>query len=293
MLRALRRVTADLDGAIDLSALAKEAALAPLHFHRIFRGMIGETPLELHRRLRMERAAEQLAHGSSSITTIAFDAGYETHEAFTRAFRKAFAMSPSEFREDQHRARSACARPRSCELVARSGIHFTRDLEVTFQPGASTMNVTIEQVPELRLASVRHVGPYDAISEAFARLGATAGPAGLIRPGAKMIAIYHDDPETTPASELRADAALSVESSVALPNGLVEARIPAGSYAKTTHKGPYSKLGDAWSRFMGEWLPSSGRRLGDGTMFEVYKNTPENAKPEDLETEMYLSVTPA
>lgn len=70
-----------------------------------------------------------------------------------------------------------------------------------------------------------------------------------------------------------------------------EGRIPGGTYAKTIHKGPYSGLGDAWSRFMGVWLPKSGRTLGAGAMFEVYKNTPENAKPEDLVTELYVSVT--
>ncbi|MEO8702827.1 MAG: AraC family transcriptional regulator [Kofleriaceae bacterium] len=285
--RAVRRVTATLDGAVDLAALAREAALAPLHFHRIFRGMIGETPLELHRRLRLERAALQLASGDAAITTVAFDAGYETHEAFTRAFRRAFAMSPSEFRDDQQRAREGCERPRSCELVARSGIHFAREL-FDFQPGETLMNVTIEQIDELRLATVRHIGPYDQISEAFARLGQTAGPAGLFQAGTKMIAIYYDAPESTPAAELRSDAALSIPADLKLPATLGEAKIPAGRYARTLHVGPYSQLGDAWARLMGDWLPASEHRLGTGVTFEVYRNTPETAPPEKLETELYV-----
>ena len=52
--RAVHRVIRTLDGALDLASLASEAALSPFHFHRVFRGMIGETPLELHRRLRLE-----------------------------------------------------------------------------------------------------------------------------------------------------------------------------------------------------------------------------------------------
>lgn len=55
--RAVRRVVASLDEALDLKALAREAGLAPFQFHRIFRGMVGETPLEPHRPLRLERAA--------------------------------------------------------------------------------------------------------------------------------------------------------------------------------------------------------------------------------------------
>src|SRR5688500_7987224 len=85
--RTAERIMRGLDEALDLEALAREAALSPFHFHRVFRGMVGETPLELHRRLRMERAAWSLIDGDGPITTIAFDAGYETHETFTRAFR--------------------------------------------------------------------------------------------------------------------------------------------------------------------------------------------------------------
>jgi AraC family transcriptional regulator len=57
--KAVELVVANLDQALDLGALAREAALSPFHFHRVFRGLTGETPLELHRRLRMERAAWQ------------------------------------------------------------------------------------------------------------------------------------------------------------------------------------------------------------------------------------------
>lgn len=61
--RTVERIIAGLDEALDLELLARAAALSPFHFHRVFRGMIGETPLELHRRLRLERAAHrQLLH---------------------------------------------------------------------------------------------------------------------------------------------------------------------------------------------------------------------------------------
>ena len=79
---AVARIAAQLDDALDVHALGRAAALSPLHFHRVFRGMMGETPLELHRRLRLERAAFQLATTDLPVTQIAFDAGYETHEAF-------------------------------------------------------------------------------------------------------------------------------------------------------------------------------------------------------------------
>jgi AraC family transcriptional regulator len=287
--RTVARIVARLDEALDLGALAREAALSPFHFHRVFRGIVGETPLEMHRRLRLERAASQLVAGDASVTTIAFDAGYETHEAFTRAFRQAYATSPSAFR--QAGADLPCSQASPTHLAARSGVHYGPIASLptirTLQ-GETTMNVTIEDMPELRVAAVHHVGPYNRISEAFERLGALGGPAGLFQEKAMMLAIFHEDPETTPASQLQSDAGITVSRGVRLPDGFVEKRLPAGRYARTTHHGPYATLGDTWSRLMGEWLPRSGERVGEGSSYEVYRNTPADASPEELRTDLYL-----
>jgi AraC family transcriptional regulator len=292
--RTVVHIAHNLDEALDLAVIAKAAALSPFHFHRVFRGMVGETPLEMHRRLRLERAAHRLLETDAAITTIAFDAGYETHEAFTRAFRQAYAISPSDFRRGNAEPASDCVRLRQIELAAPCGVHFdqgTKDPIISFIAGGPVMNITIEQMPELRVATVHHVGPYHRISEAFQRLGAIAQEAGLFRfREASMIAIYHDDPETTPVAELQADAGITVPEDVPLPNGVVEKRIPAGRYAHTTHVGPYTQLGDVWARLMGQWLPKSGHRVGKGASYEVYRNTPENAPPEELRTELYLPI---
>jgi AraC family transcriptional regulator len=294
VLRAIERVVQSLDDALDLTELARPAALAPLHFHRIFRGMAGETPLEMHRRLRLERAAHGLADSADPVTRVAFDAGYETHESFTRAFREVYSVSPSEFRVRAHTAARDGTRPPPRELAARSGVHFggrRRDPDVSFNQGESTMLVDVQDMPELRVAAVSHVGPYNTIYEACRRLGELAEPAGLHEhPGAALVAIWHDDVETTPAAELRSDAGLVVPAEVTLPNGLHELRIPAGMYARTTHRGPYTLLGDTWARFMGEWLPQSGRRVGSGVTYELYRNTPATAAPEALLTDLYLPV---
>jgi AraC family transcriptional regulator len=290
--RTVLRIATTLDEAIDLTALARGAALSPFHFHRVFRGMVGETPLEMHRRLRLERAASQLLQSDAAVTTIAFDAGYETHEAFTRAFRQAYGESPSAFRQSAAET-GGCGRPAQTQLAARSGIHFSptaTHLDIRFTKGEITMNVTVEDMPELRVATVHHVGPYNRISEAFARLGTIVGPAGLLREGAIMLAIYHDDPEATPAEQLQSDAGITVPKSVSLPGGVDEIALPAGKYARTTHVGHYETLGDTWSRFMGEWLPASGKRVGSGSSYEVYRNNPSNAAPEDLRTDLYLPV---
>ena len=281
---AIEHVASHLDEALELQAIAKRACVSPFHFHRVFRGMVGETLVELGRRLRMERAAWRLLHTDKPITVIAFDAGYETHEAFSRAFRLSYAEAPSAFRR-RRRAR--------IELAAPCGIHFRDEGNVpAFIPrnsGGRTMQVETESYPELRVAAVRHIGPYIRINEAFARLDQLAVPKQLFRwPGMAMVAMFYDDPDTTPADQLRSDAGLVVPNDLTLPDGLTEQRIPAGEYASTTHVGPYEQLGDTWARCMGEWLPASGRRLGPGVSYEVYHNTPMDTPKEKLRTELRI-----
>lgn len=287
---AVARIVASLDEALDLGALARAANLSTFHFHRIFRGVLGEAPLEMHRRLRLERAASHLLASARPVTVIAFDAGYDTHEAFTRSFHDAYGISPSTFRLVTGKTET-CVRPPQTQLAARSGIHFgsTASLQtIRFARGVPDMNVIIEKMPALRLATVAHAGPYNCIAEAFQRLGAIAGSAGLLRNGAMMLAMYYDDPEITPTEQLCSDAALSVPDGLPLPAEVLEKRLPAGRYAHTTHVGPYATLGDAWSRLMGEWLPRSGHRVTDSPSYEVYRNTPADTRPEDLQTDLYI-----
>lgn len=286
---AIEHIVDRLDEALDLDTIARQVCLSRFHFHRVFRGMTGEGPMEMVRRLRMERAAWRLKHSDWSVSRIAFDAGFETHEAFTRAFRASYAMTPSVFRRREH--------PR-IEIVAKCGIHFTNGGPVpAFIPrdsGGRTMQVEIKHVDEQRVAAVEHRGPYLQINEAFGRLGEIAGPAGLYRdPEAKMVGLFYDDPDTTPADELRSDAGLVIGRSTAVPNGLNERRIPAGEYASTLHVGPYEQLPDTWARFLGEWLPSSGYRLaGDAVSYELYLNDPTRVPREQLRTEIRIPVVP-
>lgn len=150
------------------------------------------------------------------------------------------------------------------------------------------MNVEIENMDGMRLATVHHVGPYNAIGQAFAKLGSLAGRAGLLTGQPTMVAIYHSDPEATPASELQSDAGCVVPAAAKIPEGLGELIVPAGRYARTTHVGPYSKLGDTWARLMGEWLPQSGLRVGSGVSYEIYRSDMQTTPSEQLRTDIYV-----
>lgn len=295
---ALTRVAESLDEALDFPALADRACLSPLHFHRIFRTLTGETALELHRRLRLERAALRLAQSDTAVTVIAFEAGYETHESFTRAFREAYGASPSEFRGRQQNRLCAADHRIGFRLASPINLHIDTPLaEVVFTSllnGGTAMKVSIESMDEIRVACVEHRGPYNTIHQSFGKLGAIAGPAGLFeQPEAMMIGIYYDDPESTPAAELRSDAGIVIKAGTAVPAGLIERKLAAGEYAKTTHIGPYDQLGDAWARLLGQWLPASGRRLAPSVAYELYRNDPSRTEPARLHTDLYAPLEPS
>ena len=152
------------------------------------------------------------------------------------------------------------------------------------------MHVDIDHQPARRLAAVRHVGPYNQIGRAFAQLGQHLGPSmgALAMQGAAMIALYHDDPESVAPDELRSDAGVVVPDDFALPPGVTEQRLPAGRYASTVHVGPYDHLGDAWQRFMGEWLPASGERVAASPAMETYLNNPETTPKAEWRTRLSI-----
>jgi AraC-like DNA-binding protein/uncharacterized damage-inducible protein DinB len=91
-------VQESLDAPGPTGDLARRAYRSRSSFFRLFQALIEETPAAMRRRLLLERAAWQLGATPLSVTEIALDANYGSLEAFTRAFRKAFGISPSLYR---------------------------------------------------------------------------------------------------------------------------------------------------------------------------------------------------
>ena len=120
--RIVQYLGAHLDEPVDAAALGRLAGLSPRQLERIFTRTIGESPRAHARRLRLERAALQLRAASSTILTIAMDAGFESHAAFTRVFRQRFGHTPVAYR----RLAEASIQPRDrvqlWQLIAATGL---------------------------------------------------------------------------------------------------------------------------------------------------------------------------
>ena len=84
---------------LDRETLAAVAGFSIPHFHRVFSAHVGESAIAYIRRLRMERAGRKLRMGAVDITEVALAAGYDSHAAFSKAFKGQFGVSPREFRQ--------------------------------------------------------------------------------------------------------------------------------------------------------------------------------------------------
>jgi AraC family transcriptional regulator len=267
------------------------ACLSPFHFHRVFRGMLGE-PLAAHvRRIRLERAATRLRLTRRSVIDIAFEAGYDSHEAFTRAFRAGFGLSPTEYR------RRGGPPVASLTSRVRSGVHYAdgqagpRDFR-SANNALQNMDVIIEQLPPARVAYIRHIGPYHSCGATWDRLCAWMGKEGYLGPGCRFIGISYDDPDGTPADKIRYDACVTVDQSFRPVDDIGVQTLAGGEYARVTHHGAYDDLKKVYAALLGQWLPRSGRTMRDLPCFEVYLNDPFSTEPEDLLTDIHLPLAP-
>jgi len=94
-----RYIQEHLHEPLDRETLAAVAGFSIPHFHRVFTARVGESAAAYVRRLRLERAGRKLRMGAVDITEVALAAGYDSHAAFSKAFKQQFGLSPREFRQ--------------------------------------------------------------------------------------------------------------------------------------------------------------------------------------------------
>lgn len=95
----MRYIQEHINEPLNRERLAAVAGFSVPHFHRVFTAHVGESAASYVRRLRLERAGRKLRMGAVDITEVALAAGYDSHAAFSKAFKQQFGLSPSEFRQ--------------------------------------------------------------------------------------------------------------------------------------------------------------------------------------------------
>lgn len=118
----------NINSPITLSDLAKAAGYSQWHSTRIFKELLGKSPFEYIRALRLSRAALILRDQHTKVIDVAFDFVFDSHEGFTRAFNKQFGVSPKKYSD----------KPNPIQLFMP---HRIRDYYLTFNKGELNMSI--------------------------------------------------------------------------------------------------------------------------------------------------------
>ncbi len=273
----LVHIQANLDEDLSLEALAKRVRLSPFYFHRLFRSAIGETLKQYTQRLRLERAANRLIVHDGTILDVALDSGFRSHETFSREFKRRFQVTPRGYRQWGR------------GKLKRSSMS-TPPLDERYE-GFELSETKVTRMAQLDVAFIRHVGPYESVSDTlWHRLAEWAGarrlPLDLI-----FVGIARDAPGITPPEKLRFDAAIVVPEPFA-PDGRIGHQVlgPA-DFAMTTHVGHYCTLPQAYRTIVLRVGRLKGYRLGGLPSIELYRTTRVDASHEMNHTDIYIPVS--
>ncbi len=309
--RVLDHIELHLCEELTLGELARVASFSPFHFHRIFSALLGETLGHFIQRLRLERAASKLLHSPrDSVTEIALDCGFSSPSVFARAFRAHFGVSASEWRETggernpgaPNRKEGQAIRKERGEMAALSSyldpashqLRWRIEMKIESKLKAE---VEVKELPELEVAYLRHVGPYQGNAALFGRLWGRliqwAIPRGLFRPPeTTMLTVYHDDPEITEEEKLRLSVCLSVPPETAADGEFGRMTVAGGRYAVARFEIDARQFGEAWNAVYGGWLPKSGYQPDDRPPLEICRNNPEEHPEHKHLVEICVPVRP-
>ena len=276
--KVLTEVERTLGEPLDIRELAGLAAYSRFHFQRQFSAFFGVGIADYQRLLRLKRAGQQLAFRSdASITEIAYDAGYENLESFSRAFKRVFLQTPSEFRK---RADWAAWHKTYDPLI---------ELKGQFMSDSSSVceKVRFSDFPETLVAVLEHKGPRSGLPASVQRFISWRRENAVPPSKSATFNILYDDPKSTQPEDFRFDICCAVSTPVGKNDyGIVTKTIPSGPVAVLRHTGSLDYAEDAIRSLYRDWLPQSGRELRDFPLFvrrlTFFPDVPEHEAETDI-----------
>ena len=251
--RALWFIESHFTDDLTLTDIAAVAGVSRFHMARAFGMTIGFSVMQYVRGRRLSEAARLLAAGAPDILTLALDMGYGSHEAFTRAFREQFGVTP--------------------ERIRAGGTLTGLSLVEAFQMNDSTD--TVLQAPRLEKGRTLLVA---GLEEQFSSENTSGIPALWQRfshhighvPGQVGTVTYGVCYNTDDTGGFDYSAGVEVSNFVGLPADFARVRIPEQRYAVLTHTAHISTIRATYLAIFNTWLPKLGYQIASGPQFERY-----------------------
>ncbi|HXQ16814.1 MAG TPA: AraC family transcriptional regulator [Caulobacteraceae bacterium] len=248
--RALWVIERQLGRPLSLATVASSCGVTRHHLAHAFGEATGYSVMEYVRARRLTEAAAALAAGASDVLQVALDAGYESHEAFTRAFKARFAVTPREVRR-RGSSRLALLPP----------------LDLPEHGGAALLSPTIASASEIMAVGRRARQSFATTSAIPAQWRAFGPEIGWIRPIARPIPIgvmadLNDEGAFTYL------CGLEVDDFAMAPADLDRVRIAPSRYAVFRHQAHVSELRRTYAAIWNAWFPQSGETPADAPIVE-------------------------
>lgn len=239
--------------AISLEEIAGVCEVSAFHLTRAFAAVTGVSLMRYVRARRLSEAARALADGAGDILSVALDAGYHSHEAFTRAFRDQFGLTP-----EQLRAQGDCTNLCLMEALSMNTPATTR-LEAP----------RFETVQPMTIAGISERYDCDnvaGIPDLWQRFGSFLGNIpGQTEPYAYGVCYGLDDD-----NHMDYMCGVEVSGTEGLPAELSTMTVPAGAYVVFKHKEHVAGIRNTISAIWSNWFPESGRTARNAPMLERY-----------------------
>lgn len=259
-----------LDETLELKTLANEAALSDFHFHRIFKALKGEAIGGYITRLRLEATARLLRYTALTIEEIAFNIGYETPASLSKAFKKQYGISPTEYRTNKD------------TYIMKKEI---------INPDLALKAPKIVTLEPKNLIYVALTGAYGSLDygKAYEQLWAVIKTQKLFTKGIESICISYDDPKITEGSLQRSDVCLAIHKPASPQDEVSCKTLAGGKYAVFFYQGSYENLSQVYDTAV-RWVIDHEYTLREEPFFEKYLNDARRTPKEKLKTEIYIPI---
>lgn len=280
-----------LDEELALDKLSTLACLSKYHFQRQFSQYFGISTTAYIKALRLKQAGYLLAfRHDKKVIDIAFEQNYESSEAFSRAFKKCFGISPAQFRK------SPPWFPWQEKLNLFENLRKTMKEQNISRKDKARINVEIVDFPSINIAAYQHRNAPYLLGDSIQKFITWRKQHKLLPKVSRTFNLVYDDPATTKAEEYRFDlcaqlpSAIStaIEESLAAESAMRKLVIPAGKCAKIRHIGSDEQFGEIVGYLYGEWLASSDVSLRDFPLFFERVSFYPDVSEHEMITDIYL-----
>ena len=262
-----------LDAVLSLNKIAEVANFSPFHFHRVFKIITGETLNAYLTRRRLEKAAATLIHQiNCSIAELSLKSGFTSNSSFTRAFKKFYGISPTEFRRQNNHKFSKISQLESKNGQAYPSFEeYICNLTNLKNWMKRNAKVEVKEMPKMDLAYVSSIGPQN-LEAAYDKLMKWATPLGLLKANeTKMVTIYHDSFKVTEADKVRMSACMVLDEPIKVSGAIGLTTLEKGKCIVGSFEIGLPEFEKSWTGLF-IWMNENGYKKADKNPFEVYHN---------------------